>query len=80
MNKFKNEVEQNEESVRERLQIVKDGLTKWQQFFRNNRWVTRIFFFKCFVLWVCFILERKRERKSGGGGERERERERENES
>ncbi|XP_040302572.1 axonemal dynein light chain domain-containing protein 1 isoform X2 [Herpailurus yagouaroundi] len=36
MNKFKNEVEQNEESVRERLQIVKDGLTKWQQFFRNN--------------------------------------------
>uniref|UniRef100_A0ABI7WG68 Axonemal dynein light chain domain containing 1 n=1 Tax=Felis catus TaxID=9685 RepID=A0ABI7WG68_FELCA len=36
MNKFKNEVEQNEESIRERLQIVKDGLTKWQQFFRNN--------------------------------------------
>ncbi|XP_058558356.1 axonemal dynein light chain domain-containing protein 1 isoform X2 [Neofelis nebulosa] len=36
MNKFKNEVEQNEESIRERLQIVKDGLTKWQQVFRNN--------------------------------------------
>uniref|UniRef100_A0A673VD72 Axonemal dynein light chain domain containing 1 n=1 Tax=Suricata suricatta TaxID=37032 RepID=A0A673VD72_SURSU len=36
MNKFKTEVEQNEESTREKLQIVNDGLTKWQQFFRNN--------------------------------------------
>ncbi|KAK2497236.1 hypothetical protein MC885_001281 [Smutsia gigantea] len=36
MNKFKQEVEQSEESTREKLQIVKDGLIKWQQFFRNN--------------------------------------------
>ncbi|KAI5168960.1 Axonemal Dynein Light Chain Domain-Containing Protein 1 [Manis pentadactyla] len=36
MNTFKQEVEQSEESTREKLQIVKDGLIKWQQFFRNN--------------------------------------------
>ncbi|XP_057586082.1 axonemal dynein light chain domain-containing protein 1 isoform X2 [Hippopotamus amphibius kiboko] len=36
VNKFKQEVEQNEESTREKLQSVKDGLVKWQQFFRNN--------------------------------------------
>ncbi|KAF5916669.1 hypothetical protein HPG69_005464 [Diceros bicornis minor] len=36
VNKFKQEVEQNEESTREKLQIVKDGLIKWQQYFRNN--------------------------------------------
>uniref|UniRef100_A0A4W2H4Y4 Axonemal dynein light chain domain-containing protein 1-like n=1 Tax=Bos indicus x Bos taurus TaxID=30522 RepID=A0A4W2H4Y4_BOBOX len=33
------EVERNEEATRERLQSVKDGLVKWQQFFRNNSWV-----------------------------------------
>ncbi|XP_033284065.1 axonemal dynein light chain domain-containing protein 1 isoform X6 [Orcinus orca] len=36
VNKFKQEVEENEESTREKLQSVKDGLVKWQQFFRNN--------------------------------------------
>ncbi|XP_059944529.1 axonemal dynein light chain domain-containing protein 1 isoform X6 [Mesoplodon densirostris] len=36
VNKFRQEVEQNEESTREKLQSVKDGLVKWQQFFRNN--------------------------------------------
>ncbi|KAM5203027.1 axonemal dynein light chain domain-containing protein 1 isoform 7-T9 [Hipposideros larvatus] len=36
LNKFKQEVEESEESTREKLQIVKDGLVKWQQFFRNN--------------------------------------------
>nr|XP_005901617.1 PREDICTED: axonemal dynein light chain domain-containing protein 1 [Bos mutus] len=36
VNKFQQEVEQNEEATRERLQSVKDGLVKWQQFFRNN--------------------------------------------
>ncbi|XP_016060501.1 PREDICTED: axonemal dynein light chain domain-containing protein 1 [Miniopterus natalensis] len=36
MNKFKQEVEENEESTREKLYIVKDGLTKWQQFFKDN--------------------------------------------
>lgn len=39
MNKFQQEVERNEEATRERLQSVKDGLVKWQQFFRNNTWV-----------------------------------------
>ncbi|XP_026365045.3 axonemal dynein light chain domain-containing protein 1 [Ursus arctos] len=37
MNKFKKEVEQNEESTREKLQTIKDGLIKWQEFFRNDR-------------------------------------------
>lgn len=41
VNKFKQEVEQNEESTREKLQSVKDGLVKWQQFFRNNMWVSK---------------------------------------
>ncbi|XP_008590273.1 PREDICTED: axonemal dynein light chain domain-containing protein 1 [Galeopterus variegatus] len=36
VNKFKQEVEQTEEFMMEKLQIVKDGLIKWQQFFRNN--------------------------------------------
>ncbi|KAJ1074636.1 PREDICTED: axonemal dynein light chain domain-containing protein 1 [Capra hircus] len=36
VNKFQQEVERNEEATRERLQSVKDGLVKWQQFFRNN--------------------------------------------
>uniref|UniRef100_A0A452RXF8 Axonemal dynein light chain domain containing 1 n=1 Tax=Ursus americanus TaxID=9643 RepID=A0A452RXF8_URSAM len=36
MNKFKKEVEQNEESTREKLQTIKDGLIKWQEFFRND--------------------------------------------
>ncbi|XP_001488408.1 axonemal dynein light chain domain-containing protein 1 isoform X1 [Equus przewalskii] len=36
VNKFKQELEQNEDSTRETLQFVKDGLVKWQQFFRNN--------------------------------------------
>ncbi|XP_072589232.1 axonemal dynein light chain domain-containing protein 1 isoform X4 [Vulpes vulpes] len=36
MNKFKNEVEQNEESTREKLQTVKDGLSKWQELLRND--------------------------------------------
>lgn len=39
MNKFKKEVEQNEESTREKLQTIKDGLIKWQEFFRNDGWV-----------------------------------------
>ncbi|XP_008059608.1 axonemal dynein light chain domain-containing protein 1-like, partial [Carlito syrichta] len=36
MNKFKQEVEESEESTKETLQIIKDGLIKWQQFFENN--------------------------------------------
>nr|XP_055175523.1 axonemal dynein light chain domain-containing protein 1 [Nyctereutes procyonoides] len=36
MNKFKKEVEQNEESTREKLQTVKDGLSKWQELLRND--------------------------------------------
>ncbi|KAB1260720.1 Axonemal dynein light chain domain-containing protein 1 [Camelus dromedarius] len=36
VNKLKQEVEQSEESTREKLQNVKKGLVKWQQFFRNN--------------------------------------------
>ncbi|KAF3823374.1 hypothetical protein GH733_010810 [Mirounga leonina] len=36
MNRFKKEVEQNEESTREKLQTVKDGLITWQEFFRND--------------------------------------------
>ncbi|XP_077878510.1 axonemal dynein light chain domain-containing protein 1 isoform X2 [Ictidomys tridecemlineatus] len=36
MNKFKKEAERNEESTKETLQIIKDGLIKWQQFFVNN--------------------------------------------
>uniref|UniRef100_A0A8C9AVE4 Axonemal dynein light chain domain containing 1 n=1 Tax=Phocoena sinus TaxID=42100 RepID=A0A8C9AVE4_PHOSS len=36
VNKFKQEVEQNEESTREKLQSVKDGLVKWQQFFSGK--------------------------------------------
>ncbi|XP_066222130.1 axonemal dynein light chain domain-containing protein 1 [Saccopteryx leptura] len=35
--KLKKEIEENEESSREKLQIVKDGLTKWHQFFINNK-------------------------------------------
>nr|XP_019587167.1 PREDICTED: axonemal dynein light chain domain-containing protein 1 [Rhinolophus sinicus] len=37
LNKFKQEVEESEESTREKLQIVKDGLIKWQQFFKSNK-------------------------------------------
>lgn len=37
LNKFKQEVEESEESTRENLQIVKDGLIKWQQFFKSNK-------------------------------------------
>ncbi|XP_032947884.1 axonemal dynein light chain domain-containing protein 1 [Rhinolophus ferrumequinum] len=37
LNKFKQEVEESEESIRENLQIVKDGLLKWQQFFKSNK-------------------------------------------
>ncbi|XP_058130789.1 axonemal dynein light chain domain-containing protein 1 [Dasypus novemcinctus] len=37
MNKFKQELEQGEEMTREKLQIVKDGIIKWQQFFRNKK-------------------------------------------
>ncbi|XP_077013240.1 axonemal dynein light chain domain-containing protein 1 isoform X2 [Tamandua tetradactyla] len=36
INKFKQEVEQSEETTREKLLTVKDGLIKWQQFFRNK--------------------------------------------
>uniref|UniRef100_A0A8C6E3Z7 Axonemal dynein light chain domain containing 1 n=1 Tax=Moschus moschiferus TaxID=68415 RepID=A0A8C6E3Z7_MOSMO len=36
VNKFQQEVEQNEEATRERLQSVKDGLVKWQQFFSEK--------------------------------------------
>uniref|UniRef100_A0A8D0Z4L1 Axonemal dynein light chain domain containing 1 n=1 Tax=Sus scrofa TaxID=9823 RepID=A0A8D0Z4L1_PIG len=36
VNKFKQEVEQNEESVKKTLQSIKDGLVKWQHFFRND--------------------------------------------
>ncbi|XP_021113614.1 axonemal dynein light chain domain-containing protein 1-like [Heterocephalus glaber] len=36
LNKFKQDVEQTEESTREKLQIVKDGLMKWQQFYENK--------------------------------------------
>ncbi|XP_025733933.1 axonemal dynein light chain domain-containing protein 1 [Callorhinus ursinus] len=36
MNRFKKEVEQNEESTREKLQTIKDGLITWQEFFRND--------------------------------------------
>ncbi|XP_054443523.1 axonemal dynein light chain domain-containing protein 1 [Pteronotus mesoamericanus] len=36
VSKFKQEVEENEESTREKLQVIKDCLTEWQQFFRNN--------------------------------------------
>ncbi|XP_022276698.1 axonemal dynein light chain domain-containing protein 1 isoform X5 [Canis lupus baileyi] len=36
MNKYKKEVEQNEESTREKLQTVKDGLSKWQELLRNE--------------------------------------------
>ncbi|XP_006867167.1 PREDICTED: axonemal dynein light chain domain-containing protein 1 [Chrysochloris asiatica] len=37
MNKFKQEVEQNEESTKEKLQTVKNGLIKWEQLFINNK-------------------------------------------
>lgn len=34
--KFKQELEDNEESTREKLQLIKDGFIKCQQFFRNK--------------------------------------------
>ncbi|XP_039737301.1 axonemal dynein light chain domain-containing protein 1 isoform X3 [Pteropus medius] len=34
--KFKQELEDNEESTREKLQMIKDGFIKCQQFFRND--------------------------------------------
>ncbi|XP_042530570.1 axonemal dynein light chain domain-containing protein 1, partial [Dipodomys spectabilis] len=36
LDKFKMEVEHTEESVKEKAQIVKDGLLKWQPFFMEN--------------------------------------------
>ncbi|ELK37147.1 Axonemal dynein light chain domain-containing protein 1 [Myotis davidii] len=36
VNKFKQEVEENEDSTRQKLLIIKDGLIKWQTFFRTN--------------------------------------------
>uniref|UniRef100_A0A8C5ULP3 Axonemal dynein light chain domain containing 1 n=1 Tax=Microcebus murinus TaxID=30608 RepID=A0A8C5ULP3_MICMU len=36
VNKFKQEIEHTEETTKETLQIVKDSLVKWQQFFGNN--------------------------------------------
>ncbi|XP_010628543.1 axonemal dynein light chain domain-containing protein 1 isoform X2 [Fukomys damarensis] len=35
LNKFKQDVEQTEETTKEKLQIIKDGLIKWQQFYEN---------------------------------------------
>ncbi|XP_037681186.1 axonemal dynein light chain domain-containing protein 1 [Choloepus didactylus] len=43
MNMFKQEVEQSEENTREKLQTVKDGLIKWQQFFRNKKTEDNLF-------------------------------------
>ncbi|XP_045403210.1 axonemal dynein light chain domain-containing protein 1 isoform X3 [Lemur catta] len=40
VNKFKLEIEHTEETTKEKLQIVKDSLIKWQQFFGNNKWIT----------------------------------------
>nr|XP_012628029.1 axonemal dynein light chain domain-containing protein 1 isoform X4 [Microcebus murinus] len=40
VNKFKQEIEHTEETTKETLQIVKDSLVKWQQFFGNNKWIT----------------------------------------
>ncbi|XP_045045081.2 axonemal dynein light chain domain-containing protein 1 isoform X2 [Desmodus rotundus] len=36
VSKFRQEVEESEESTREKLRDIKDGLIKWQQFFRNK--------------------------------------------
>ncbi|XP_051041700.1 axonemal dynein light chain domain-containing protein 1 [Phodopus roborovskii] len=36
VNRFKQEVEQTEESTKNRSQTVKEGILKWQQFFTNN--------------------------------------------
>uniref|UniRef100_H0UWD8 Axonemal dynein light chain domain containing 1 n=2 Tax=Cavia porcellus TaxID=10141 RepID=H0UWD8_CAVPO len=36
MNKFKLDVEQTEESTRNKLQIIKDGLIKWQKFYEDK--------------------------------------------
>ncbi|GAB1285571.1 Axonemal dynein light chain domain-containing protein 1 [Apodemus speciosus] len=36
VNKFKQDVERTEESTKEKSQIVKAGITKWQEFFNNN--------------------------------------------
>lgn len=52
MNTFKQEVEQSEESTREKLQIVKDGLIKWQQFFRNNKCVSKNLIF---LIILCHV-------------------------
>ncbi|XP_054567643.1 axonemal dynein light chain domain-containing protein 1 isoform X1 [Eptesicus fuscus] len=36
VSKFKQEVEENEESTKQKLLVIKDGLIKWQKFFRTN--------------------------------------------
>ncbi|XP_012584427.1 PREDICTED: axonemal dynein light chain domain-containing protein 1 [Condylura cristata] len=36
VNKLKEEIQQNEESTKQALQVVRENLIKWQQFFGNN--------------------------------------------
>lgn len=48
MDKFKDEVERIEEFTKETLQIIKDGLIKWQQFF-INKWVSKNLFFFLYI-------------------------------
>ncbi|XP_028615681.1 axonemal dynein light chain domain-containing protein 1 [Grammomys surdaster] len=36
VNKFKQDVERTEEALKEKSQVVKTGILKWQQFFSNN--------------------------------------------
>uniref|UniRef100_A0A2K6FRC2 Axonemal dynein light chain domain containing 1 n=1 Tax=Propithecus coquereli TaxID=379532 RepID=A0A2K6FRC2_PROCO len=42
VNKFKQEIEHTEETTKETLQMVKDSLIKWQQFFRNHKWIPNL--------------------------------------
>ncbi|XP_023609764.1 axonemal dynein light chain domain-containing protein 1 [Myotis lucifugus] len=37
VSKFKQEMEENEDSMRQKLLVIKDGLIKWQTFFRTNK-------------------------------------------
>lgn len=52
VNKFKQDVERTEESTKEKSQLVKAGLIKWQEFFNNNMWVRRNLAFLILLRYV----------------------------
>jgi hypothetical protein len=49
VNKFKQDVERTEESTKEKSEIVKAGIIKWQEFFNNNLWVCKNLAFMIFI-------------------------------